>query len=106
MKDNIKKLTDENFSQLTRTGVTLVDFSAEWCGPCRTLEPILEQLAVDLGNSITIGKLDIDHAQKTTASFQITSVPTLILFKNGIEVERIIGLKDKDSLKEIIQSAF
>jgi thioredoxin 1 len=96
---------DSNFSQLVSSGLILVDFFADWCGPCRMLTPILETLASDMADTITIVKLDVDHAQKTTASFQITSVPTLILFKNGKEINRIVGLKDLDTLKKIVLQA-
>jgi len=96
---------DSNFSQLVSSGLILVDFFADWCGPCRMLTPILETLASDMADTLTIVKLDVDHAQKTTASFQITSVPTLILFKNGKEINRIVGLKDLDTLKKIVLQA-
>lgn len=96
---------DTNFSQMVSSGLILVDFYADWCGPCRMLTPILETLASDMADTLTIVKLDVDHAQKTTASFQITSVPTLILFKNGKEINRIVGLKDLDTLKKIVLQA-
>jgi thioredoxin 1 len=69
------------------------------------LAPILEALAKDLGQKMTVAKLDVDHAQKTTATFQITSVPTMILFKDGKEVNRIVGLKDLDTLKKTVSAA-
>lgn len=102
MAENIVKIDDSNFSEKTGAGVVLVDFYADWCGPCRMLTPILEALAKDLDGKLVVAKLDVDHAQKTTSTFQITSVPTLILFKEGKEVNRIIGLKDLESLKKIV----
>lgn len=101
----IIKADDANFEQVTSSGVVLIDFYADWCGPCRMLTPILEALASEMPEQLTIAKLDVDHAQKTTNTFQITSVPTLILFKDGKEVNRVIGLKDLDGLKKIVSQA-
>ncbi len=98
-------LDDDNFSKETSQGIVLVDFFAEWCGPCRMLTPILDKLSQEMHDTVKFAKLDIDHAQKTTASFGVTSVPTLILFKNGKEVKRIIGLKKPEELKSLITSA-
>lgn len=101
----IKHFTDGEFQSQIKSGVTLVDFHANWCGPCRTLAPVLEQVAKDVKGKATIGKIDIDNEQKTAAQFQITSVPTMILFKNGKEVGRLIGLRTADAVKEFIESA-
>lgn len=104
-KGNIKHLTDENFEQEIQKGVTLVDFHANWCGPCRMLAPVLEEVAKEVKGKGNIGKVDIDTAQKVASQFQITSVPTMILFKNGKEVNRLIGLRNADAIKEFILSA-
>ena len=98
----IKHLDDETFQGAISSGLTLVDFFADWCGPCRMLAPILEELAEKLSGKLTVAKLDIDSAQKSTHAFQVTSVPTLILFKDGQEVERVVGLRDADDLEEMI----
>src|SRR5207245_9637571 len=100
MKDIIHA-DDSNFSSMIASGVILVDFSAEWCAPCRMLTPILETLASEMAEKLTIVKLDVDEAQKTAASFRIMRVPTMILFKDGKEVNRIEGIKDLDTLKKI-----
>jgi len=104
-KELIKKIDDENFSQTISNEVVLVDFFAEWCGPCRMLAPILDALAEELDGKVTFGQIDVDQSPKTTTTFQITSVPTLILFKKGKEMNRIVGLKDQETLKKIIMQA-
>ena len=101
----IQHFTDNEFQNQIKKGVTLVDFHANWCGPCRTLAPVLEQVAKDVKGKATVGKIDIDNEQKTAALFQITSVPTMILFKNGKEVGRLVGLRTADAVKEFINSA-
>lgn len=105
MSDSIKALTEESFPKQISKGVTLVDFHAEWCGPCRMMAPLLEQVAKELKGSAHIAKVDIDSEQKIAAQFQITSVPTLILFKDGKEVNRLIGLRNAEAIKEFIHSA-
>lgn len=101
---NIDLLTDENFQQTIAKGLTLVDFYATWCGPCRMIVPIIEQLSGKVQGKAKIAKLDIDQAQQTTNSLQITSVPTLILFKDGKEVKRVVGVKDLDYLLNLVNS--
>lgn len=105
MAGNLKYLSDENFDSTIQNGVTLVDFYADWCGPCRRIAPVIDELAQEMNGKATIAKLDIEKAQNTTATWQVMSIPTLILFKNGKEVKRIVGLTDKENLKQLIQSA-
>lgn len=101
-QDLIKHLDDDSFSQTISQGVTLVDFSAEWCSPCQMLLPVLEEVAKEMQGKAIIAKVDTDKSQKTASSFNITSVPTLILFKEGKEHSRTTGLKDQDDLRELI----
>ena len=101
----MKKFTEDTFDTEISKGTTLVDFYADWCGPCRMMTPILEKMAQEMQSSVTIAKLDVDHAQRIASSYQVTSVPTLILFKNGKEMGRVVGLRDEASLKEFINSA-
>ncbi len=102
MADHKLYLNDDNFQQEVSTGVTLVDFYADWCGPCRMMEPIIEELSTEMEGKAKIAKLDIETSQKTTSNFNVTSIPTIILFKDGQEVERIVGVKDLDALKGIL----
>jgi len=76
----------------------LVDFWATWCGPCRAIAPVLEQLAVDHGDKLTVAKLDVDANPLTSRRFQVASVPTLIVFKNGIPTTRLVGVRAKSAL--------
>jgi thioredoxin 1 len=105
MATHPKHLNDENFKTEVAHGVTLVDFYADWCGPCRMIAPIVEELANEMHGQAKIAKLDIENAQKTTAHFSVTSIPTLILFKDGHEVKRVVGVRDKEALKNLIQAA-
>ncbi|WP_194843890.1 thioredoxin [Candidatus Clavichlamydia salmonicola] len=95
-------IDDDQFSNATKTGLVLVDFFAEWCGPCRMLTPIMEELQNDLGAQIVILKMDIDKNPLTAEQFEVTSIPTLILFYNGEVAKKVVGLKDKDFLTAMI----
>ena len=102
MSDHFTYLEEDNFEAGVASGTTLVDFYADWCGPCRMLTPVLEEVAKELDGQATVAKIDIDKAQKTASSFQVTSIPTLILFKDGKEVGRLVGLRDKDTIKDFV----
>ncbi|MBO9345860.1 MAG: thioredoxin [Chloroflexi bacterium] len=93
-------LTDANFEQMVeqRKGVALVDFWAEWCGPCKMIAPIVEQIAEENGDKMLVGKLDVDANGETAMKFGVMSIPTLILFKDGEPVERLVGYRPKEQL--------
>jgi len=95
---NILTLTDKNFQQQTRNRLVLVDFWAEWCAPCRMMAPVLNEVAEELNGTTHIGKVNIEQYQSLAQQFKVRSIPTLILFKNGKEVDRFIGVKNKDFL--------
>lgn len=89
-------LTDTNFEEtVKRHSVSFVDFWASWCGPCLALAPTIEELAKEYGGKILVGKLDVDENPKTAESFQVYSVPTMVIMKNGQEVDRIVGCVQK-----------
>jgi len=95
-------LTDQNFQQQTKNKVVLVDFWATWCAPCRMMAPVLNDVATELKGNSHVGKVDIQQYQSLANKFKVRSIPTLILFKNGAEVNRFVGIKSKDFLlKEI-----
>ena len=102
-EENITHLTEENFHKEIEKGLTLVDVFADWCGPCRMLTPVLKRVAKDVAGKARVAKLDIDDAQRIATQLQVTSVPTMILFKDGKEVGRIVGLRDEDAVKSFIQ---
>jgi len=102
MSEHIKKISEDHFESTIQKGVTLVDFYADWCGPCRVLTPHLETVAKELAGEVSFVKLDVDQAQKVASTYQVTSVPTLILFKDGKEKGRIVGVRDAKALKEFI----
>jgi thioredoxin 1 len=103
--DNVQTLTDGNFEEtVTASGTpVLVDFWAEWCAPCRRLEPTIDALATELNGKLVIGKLNIDENPIVTSRFAVRSIPTLLLFKGGKVVESIVGLAEKPHLKGIIE---
>jgi thioredoxin 1 len=104
-QEEIKHFAEDTFSRDIQQGVVLVDFYADWCGPCRMMTPVLEKVAKEVKGTATIGKLDIDSAQKIAAQFQVTSIPTLVLFKEGKEVGRLVGLRDAPTVKQFIDGA-
>ena len=95
-------LTDQNFNQQTKNKVVLVDFWASWCGPCRMMAPVLNDVASELKGNSHVGKVDIQQYQSLATRFKVRNIPTLVLFKNGTEINRFVGIKSKDFLlKEI-----
>ncbi len=101
---SLKTLTEENFATSVKEGVALIDFYADWCGPCRMLTPVLEKVAVKLKGKAVVAKLDIEASNQIAAKYQVTSVPTLVVFKNGNEEGRIVGLRDEEAIVEFVES--
>ena len=100
------ELTDTTFDAEVTNSETpvVVDFGATWCGPCKRLAPIVEELAKEYDGKVKIAKFDIDSSPKTPAKFRIMSVPTVIFFKGGKQVDLVVGLAAKDALKKKIDA--
>lgn len=100
--ENILTLTDKNFQHQTKNRLVLVDFWASWCAPCRMMAPVLNEIADELTGDSHVGKVDIEQYQSLAQKFQVRNIPTLILLKNGIEVNRFVGVKKKEFLLQQI----
>ncbi|MDT7526499.1 MULTISPECIES: thioredoxin TrxA [Idiomarinaceae] len=105
MSDKIVQLSDESFESdvLNSDKPVLVDFWAEWCGPCKMIAPILDEIANDFGDRITVGKLNVDHNNQTPPKYGIRGIPTLLLFKNGEVAGTKVGALSKAQLAEFIE---
>ncbi len=98
----IIKLNKENFEKevVQSEKTVLVDFYADWCGPCKMLSPILEEIASELGEKVKVGKLNVDESNDLAFEYEVMSIPTLILFENGKVVDRLTGLRSKDEIRK------
>ena len=101
----VEHLNDSNFAEKTANGIALVDFFATWCGPCRMLGPVIEEIGAESDGSFAVYKVDIDECEDIAMDFGIMSVPTVVVLKNGVEVERMIGVQPKAVLLNAVQSA-
>jgi thioredoxin 1 len=101
--DKIITLTDKNFNQQVKNKVVLIDFWASWCAPCRMMAPVLNDVANELSGNTHVGKVNIEQYKSLAQKYNVRSIPTLILLKNGNEVNRFIGVKTKDFLMKQLQ---
>lgn len=102
--ENVQTFTDGNWdgSVLKSTQPVVVDFWAEWCGPCRMLAPTIETLASEYTGKVAVGKLNVDDNPETAMKYMVRGIPTVMVFKGGQIVDQVVGLVDKDSLKRVI----
>tara|TARA_B100000927_G_C16466754_1_gene470031 strand:+ start:278 stop:592 length:315 start_codon:yes stop_codon:yes gene_type:complete len=102
MAENLVDLNNDNFNDVTSSGVVLVDFWAPWCGPCKMLTPILEKVKEDVGDSAVISKVNVDENPQLASKFGVRSIPTILIFKNGEIKETLVGLKQQAELTSLL----
>ncbi len=101
MGDNTVEATDHNFTEIVGSDTpTLVDFWAEWCGPCKMMNGPLEELAGENSGKLTVAKLNVDENQQTAMNFEVMSIPTMIIFQDGVEKKRLVGARSKAQLEQ------
>ncbi|MEM6967395.1 MAG: thioredoxin [Bacteroidota bacterium] len=100
------QFTDDNFQQVAieNKGVSVVDFWAEWCGPCRMITPIIEELSGEYDGKVTIGKLNVDHNPNVSMKYGVRSIPTILILKDGEVVDKHVGVTTKAALQEKIEA--
>ena len=99
---NTVKLNDNNYDEVVSSGLTLVDVFADWCGPCKVISPIIDELSSDYQGQVVFGKLNVDEAPEKTTELGIRNIPTILVYKDGKIVERNTGAVSKNQLKELI----
>ena len=101
--DKIKDLTDKNFQHQIKNNISLVDFWASWCVPCKMMSPVLNELANEVGSGVQVCKVNVEQYQSLASKFAVRGIPTMLLFRDGREINRFVGVKSKDFLLDQIQ---
>ena len=106
MSENVKELTSENFNSEVIESDTpvLVDFWAEWCGPCRVIAPVVDEIATEYLQKVKVGKLNVDNHNQVASQYGVRSIPALLIFKNGAVANQIVGAVPKNKITEILDS--
>ena len=104
--EHVLEITDESFGEEIERGegLAIVDFWAEWCGPCHAVTPAIESLAEEYAGKVKIGKLDVDSNRRVTEKFNVRSIPSILYFKDGELVETVIGVRSKGQLEQLIKA--
>jgi len=97
-----KTITSENFEETVSAGVSVIDFWAEWCGPCRVVGPIIESISDEVGGKATVGKCNVDEVADLSMKFGIRSIPTVLFFKDGELVDKVVGATSKEGYMAIL----
>jgi len=102
----MQEINESDFSTLVEQAAkpVLVDFSAEWCPPCKMLKPVIERISLDFGEKLDVFGVDTDHNPQLSQRFHISGVPTMIFFRSGKEVKKLVGFRDYDTLKREVES--
>ncbi|WP_059171328.1 thioredoxin [Bacillus sp. FJAT-27445] len=100
----ISNVSDQNFAGEIGSGLVLVDFWAPWCGPCKMIAPVLEEVDSEMGDQVKIVKLDVDQNPETSAKYGVMSIPTLLVFKDGEQVDKVVGYQPKENLVSLLQN--
>lgn len=102
---SVNQISDATFQSETSSGTVLVDFWAPWCGPCKMIAPILDELSDEVGDKAKIVKINVDDNPESAAKYNVMSIPTLLVFKDGQVVDQLVGVQPKEKLKAIIEQA-
>lgn len=99
------EFTDSNFQSevIDNSQLTIVDFWAEWCGPCRAIGPVIEELSSEYSGKVSVGKLNVDHNGEVSSKYGITSIPAILFFKNGVVVDKLVGAQPKSNFVKKIE---